>query len=397
MKHAAVSVFAALCAAVLQAAPAGHSPAVQIELAGGSRRAVDIRLTPADAKGKAFVASLTRNLEISGRFVVNAAGTVKVTGTPGLSVSAIEQAVSTTTTEAFADEKEARMAARRFADKMVETFADDKSAKGFATTRVAFINRKGPNNAELYSCYPDGYDIRQHTSDGVAALAPRWAPNDRDIYYTGFLKKQGLVYRLDTSTGVRKLLAPFKGTASGGAVSPDGKFCALVLCYEGNPELYVMNLAAGTVRRLTTTPAATEASPCWSPDGTKIAYVSDETRRPQIYVIDVVTKKKTLFTRTGRENTEPDWSANGLLAWSSKRDGQNVIVYADAARGESTAAVVTDPGSWEHPSWTRDGRHLVASRDKALFLVDTVPYPDGDKPRQIFRNGGNWINPTCSR
>jgi len=394
MKFSTLSIFFVCCAVSVFAAD------TSIEVAGGNRRGVDIRLESSTSAGKAFAAALKRNLEISGSFTIApASGSVKVSGTPGLSVSAIEGTQSVTTSEAFADEKDARMAARRFADKMVEVFSDSKTAKGFATTRVAFINRMGANRAELYTCYVDGFDIRRETSDEVAALGPRWAPNGRDIYYTSFLGKTGLVYWLDTSSHKRACLEPFKGTASGGAVSPDGKYCALVATFNGNPELYVMELGPRPrkIRRLTQTKDATEASPCWSPDGTKIAYVSDETRRPQIYVIDVATKKKTRFTSQGTENTEPDWSPNGLLVWNSKRAGQSVIVYADAVRGESTSAVVTEPGTWEHPSWTRDGRHLVASRDKALFLVDTVPYPEGDKPRQIFRNGGNWINPTCSR
>ena len=68
---------------------------------------------------------------------------------------------------------------------------------------------------------------------------------------------------------------------------------------------------------------------------------------------------------------------------------------ADVAGGEASARQVTNPGSWEHPSWAADGRHVVASRDKAIFLVDTDL--DADKPIQIFHNQGNWMNPACSR
>ena len=140
---------------------------------------------------------------------------------------------------------------------------------------------------------------------------------------------------------------------------------------------------------------AAEASPCWSPDGTKIAYVSDQSRHPQIYILDVATQKSTRFTNKGSENTNPDWNADGKLVWASKRQGQSVLMVADVAGGEASARAVTDPGSWENPSWAADGRHLVASRDKALFLVDTDPDPD--KPFQVFRNPGNWMNPAFSR
>ena len=146
---------------------------------------------------------------------------------------------------------------------------------------------------------------------------------------------------------------------------------------------------------MTRTPAASEASPCWSPDGRQIVYVSDETRHPQIYVVDVATLKSRRLTNMGSENTNPDWGSDGMLTWCTKRGGLNYVAVMDPAKGESSTRLVTDGGTWEHPSWAADGRHLVASRDKALFIVDTAP--DGDRPVQLFRNAGNWMNPAWSR
>jgi hypothetical protein len=40
-------------------------------------------------------------------------------------------------------------------------------------------------------------------------------------------------------------------------------------------------------------------------------------------------------------------------------------------------------------------RHVVANRDRALFVIDTLE--GGDKPRQVFHANGNWISPTWSR
>ena len=73
----------------------------------------------------------------------------------------------------------------------------------------------------------------------------------------------------------------------------------------------------------------------------------------------------------------------------------NVLVVMDPLKGESSAQVVTKPGSWEHPSWASDGRHIIAERDGALFIVDTDP--NGDPPVQLFLNKGHWMNPAWSR
>ena len=376
----------AVCAvSVLTAATV---PNAVVEKAGAERITVSVATPPS-----AYTTALKRNLQISGYFTLASEGSIKVTGTPGASVSATGRGKTITGTTAFADDRGARMAARRFSDAMVKTFTD--GGKGFATTRIAFINRKGADNAELYTCYPDGYDIRSLTSDGCAAVGPRWAPDGESIYYTSFIHKFGNVFRINAENGKRSQLAPFKGTATGAAVAPDGRRCAIVLSYQGNPELYVFDFGTKMVKRMTATLNAAEASPCWNPEGTKIAYVSDQSRHPQVYILDVATQKSTRFTNKGSENTNPDWNADGKLVWASKRQGQTVLMVADVAGGEASARAVTQPGSWEHPSWAADGRHVVASRDKALFLVDTDP--DADKPVQIFHNQGNWMNPAFSR
>lgn len=396
MKFHIAVVTCVLAMAMCLMAQDKNKSVVVVNIKGVERVPVSVETTGGSAAADAFNASLKRNLAISGYFELRASGgAVRITGNPGAVVSAAgvgPNKMTVKANKAFADAKAARMAAREFVDAIVNV---QTGAKGFACERIVFADRKGKDNGELYTCYPDGYDIRQLTSDRRAAVGPRWAPNKNDIYYTGFLQRTPLVYRLDAATGRRSLLAQFKGLATGAAVSPDGKSCAIVLSYQGNPELYVLDFATKRAARMTRTPAASEASPCWSPDGRQIVYVSDETRHPQIYVVDVATRKSRRITNMGGENTNPDWGADGMLTWCTKRGGQNYVAVMDPAKGESSARLVTTGGTWEHPSWAADGRHVVASRDRALFIVDTAP--DGDRPVQLFRNAGNWMNPAWSR
>lgn len=375
----------------LAAASAFAAPTVHVQKEGASRVVVSIE-TAGGPAAQAYNASLKRNLELSGYFQVGPNGQIRVTGTPGGAVVATGAGKQITSKAAISDDKSARMAARQFSDTIVNAHT---GAKGFATERIAFVNRKGRDNAELYMCYPDGFDIRQLTNDRRATVGPRWAPNKNDIYYTGFLQQTPLVYRLNAPTGQRSLLAQFKGLATGAAVSPDGKSCAIILSYQGNPELYVLDFATKRVKRMTTTPAASEASPCWSPDGTKIVYVSDQTRHPQIYLLDVASKTSKRLTNQGSENTNPDWGPDGRITWCSKRGGQQYICVMDPLKGEGSTRVVSEGGSWEHPSWAADARHVVASRDQALFIVDTAP--DGNAPMRLFHNQGNWMNPAWCR
>ena len=65
------------------------------------------------------------------------------------------------------------------------------------------------------------------------------------------------------------------------------------------------------------------------------------------------------------------------------------------AEGDSSAELVTDEGGWEHPSWSRDARHLTVNKSGAIFIVDTLK--DGDKPRRVFSASGNFISPVWQR
>jgi Tol biopolymer transport system component len=110
--------------------------------------------------------------------------------------------------------------------------------------------------------------------------------------------------------------------------------------------------------------------------------------------VDVATKKTRRLTFKGRDNVEPDWGRDGRIVYITKRGGSHIAVI-DPAEGESSTELVAGPANWEHPSWSRDMRHVVASRDRALFVVDTQK--DGDEPRQMFVAEGNWIDPTWSK
>jgi len=366
--------------------------AVTVDVTGTGVEKTSVSVTVAHPM---YAKCLKRNLELSGLFVVRDAGSIKVSGTPG-AVLVQKGGKGYNVATPFADDKAARMAARKLSDFMCETFGNQK---GFANDKVIFLNRgkqaaKGKEvPGELCLCYPDGYDIRQLTSDRAAAIYPRWKDAD-SIFYIGYLKGAPQILEFNTATGSRSVKWSFKGTPTGIAVSPDGRRAAAILSFQGNPELYVLDIATGNWTRLTNTKFASEGQPCWSPDGRKIVYVSDETRTPQLYVIDVNTKAKHRLTSKGSQNVDPDWGKNGQIAYITKRGGAQIAVV-DPLKGEGSARLVTKPATWEHPSWSRDGRHVVANRDKALFVVDTLE--GGDEPTQMFHASGNWISPSWAK
>ncbi len=349
--------------------------------------------------GELFVRTLQNDLRLSGWFNVTTTGSgaITVSGTLmelGAGVQSQCRVAwpgkSFQWARASAGKAEVRRQAHQLADEMVRLI---KGEQGIASSRIVFVNRRGRNNADLYMCDADGQGMVQVTADNIAAVGPRWAANGQDVYYTSFVQGYPTIVRV-AGSGKRSTLAAFPGLNTGAAASPDGRQVALILSYQGNPELYTLELASGRLRRLTQTPRGVEASPCWSPDGKSIVYVSDVTRSPQLYIVNVATKQSRRLTYTGSENVKPDWSAKGKIVYATKRGGGYQIAVLDPVAGNDRGAqLVTPPGDYEHPSWAPDSRHIVCSSRSTLYILDTL----GDPAVRLINLAGNWISPDWSR
>ena len=375
------------CAVLAVAGAFASGTVVDVTGKGRQKTAVSIQVA-----NNAFANCLKKNLELTGLFVVQATGSIKVTGASG-TIQANSATKSLPMTMTFSDDKSARMAARRASDAICQAFGGQK---GFAQDPILFLNRgrtqaKGSAiPAELCTSYPDGMDIRQLTNDGKMIIFQRWMKDRENILYISDKNGATQIWQMNTLTNERKVKWSFKGTPTGIAVSPDGKKVAAILSFQGNPELYVIDIGRGNWRRLTNTQYDVEGQPTWSPDGSQIAFVRGVNSQ-QIWVVDVASGKERRLTSKGRKNVDPDWGANGQIAYVS---GAYVAVM-DATKGDTSSRNVAEAAQWEHPSWSCDGRHLVASRNKALFVIDTVE--DGDKPKQMFFANGNWIAPCWAK
>ena len=383
------NLIAAVCIAA--AGVSSAATVVDVNVSGRSKVSVEIGV-----QNQAFARCLRKNLEISGLFSVDGAGAIKVSGAPG-AIRAEGAGKALNCPVPFSDDRSARMVARQLSDAMVAAWSNGQQ-KGFARDKIIFLDcgksrgAKSVRPSELCVTYPDGLDVSRLTSDGRMTVFPRWQADGESIVYISDKGGAPQIWQMNTKTGARSVKFSFKGTPAGVAVSPDGTKIAAILSFQGNPELYVLH--NGNYTRLTNTPLASEGQPTWSPDGRQIAYVSDETRHPQIYVVDVATRQKRRLTSRGSMNYDPDWGNDGRIAYITRRGAAQVAVMSPNS-GDASAQLVTEQSNWEHPSWSRDGRHLVANRDSALFLIDTLE--DGDKPRQMFSANGNWISPSWQK
>lgn len=269
-----------------------------------------------------------------------------------------------------------------------------KNVNGIASTKILMIGSID-GRKDLYSCDYDGANLMKVTRDGAVCLAPAWGPEGRTIVYTSYCDGYPDVYKIDLSTYQRKRIAGYPGINAGADISPDGQSMALVLSKDGNPDVYIKDLKTQRLTRISKTQYAAEASPSWSPDGKRIVYVSNMTKRPELYIVSSAGGGEKKITFVGSENVAPDWGSDGRIVYSSKRDGRYHVCVIDPRTGE-TLQVTSDYADYEDPSWAPDGRHIVCSRsvgyNSELYVLDTL----GDPPVRLLQHEGVWYSPAWS-
>ncbi len=139
-----------------------------------------------------------------------------------------------------------------------------------------------------------------------------------------------------------------------------------------------------SVRRLTRDPA-TDTSPTWSPDGKRIAFVSNRAGNPHIYVMNADGSDQRRLTFQGNYNTTPRWSPRGDLIAFTARDERKVFdVFTVSPDTGAIARVTQDQGATnEEPSWAPNGRLLVFLSDRTGRPQLVVSTPTGDRQKVI--------------
>lgn len=142
--------------------------------------------------------------------------------------------------------------------------------------------------------------------------------------------------------------------------SPDGTRIAFVSDRDGLPAVYVMNADGTGVVRITDGP---DRFPAWSPDGLRIAFsrFGEDTFDFDIWVANADGSAPVNLTNSARDDVEPSWSPDGTkIAFTSYRTGDGEV-FVMGADGSAPTNRTASPGEDRSPDWSPDGTRIVFS------------------------------------
>ncbi len=286
-----------------------------------------------------------------------------------------------------------------------------------AQAQITFVSKRD-GNAEIYVMDADGGNQRRLTNHPDNDWFPSWSPDGKRIVFfsnrDGHVIRGGSAYEIyvmDADGGNPQNLTNDLNDDRSPSWSPDGKRIVFVSDRDGfknddgviTDEIYVMDADGSNPQNLTND-LNDDRSPSWSPDGKRIAFVSQREGHfkgaagitDEIYVMDADGGNQQRLTENHKNDWFPSWSPDGKrIAFASERKGDLVnfeIYVMDADGGNQQRLTENRVYDWS-PSWSPGGKRIAFMSERngnaEIYVMDA----DGGNPQNLTNNRHRDVNP----
>lgn len=166
--------------------------------------------------------------------------------------------------------------------------------------------------------------------------------------------------------------------------SPEGKRIAYVSFENKRSQIFIVDIETGK-RRLVTSYPGINGAPAWSPNGQQLAVVLSKGGSPKVYSVDLATGKLTQLTFGLAIDTEPSFSPDGKsLLFTSGRGGSPQIYRLNLVT-KQVERVSFDGNYNARASYSKDGQHIVMlHRENKVFNIGVQKTDDNDIDNLTF-------------
>ena len=292
----------------------------------------------------------------------------------------------------------ARQIAHRFADEIIERLG---GVPGIAETKIFYASGQAGGNKEIWEMDYDGMNGHQLTHLGTISLSPHVSPDNSRLAFSSLGKNGWSIRMYSLDLGRLVSFPAWGGTTLSPGWSSDGTKLAFSSDRSGDPEIYVSDPAGVGARRLTAF-RGPDVSPVWNPKtNAQLAWVSGRTKLPQIYIMDSDGANISRMTDGGYA-TSASWSPSGqFLAFAWNRSygpgapgGEDIYVMDIASK--RWTQLTHESGANDFPSWSPDSRHIVFQREQNGHTEIWMMLADGTDQQQLTHGGGSNTMPNWS-
>lgn len=218
-------------------------------------------------------------------------------------------------------------------------------------SKISFVknDQSGGGIYHVYSISSDGTNETKLTNLNNN-FSPQWTPDGSKIIFTsGDANWTGnySIYSMNSNGTNKQLITPQNKSFGGAVLSPDGSKMALVSNDWDGSQIFVMNANGTGLKQLTFTvspdywdtgfPRDANDSPVWSPNGSRIAYVSWANGTPDIFVMYSNGLNNRRLTNGPIRDESPSWTKDSkYILFSSNRElNMSAEIYIMKANGQS--------------------------------------------------------------
>ncbi len=279
----------------------------------------------------------------------------------------------------------------RAADMFCAHFMDAIIGNGNFFRSVLAFSRKTSTSREIWTITPQGRNLRQVTFLGRTNISPAWSANGRFLSFTHLGSSTHSIGIWDKQkNSIFRTTLP--GTSiAGSSFSADGRL--VVALSRGNMEIFKLTPDFNRIAETLIKSWAIDVSPSIDYGGEYMAFTSDRSGNPHIYIKNLKTGEEKRLTHNGKYNTSPSISQDGKIVTYSRRTPEGHRIFVSDRENSFERQISFGPGSDEEPAFSPDGYFIVFSSNRSGEYKLYLTTRHGNEARLINTGPGDATHP----